>query len=192
MNSCTTSIFRDNVLRGSSSTSGSQGVSGPSLPTSQRKSLKHFTRLKQKPRSHQSIKLSGGEGYRLRVVRPGRSSCIVSSITEKPIDSPAETMQRSPAQGGQQAHRPSSYRAVPMSAHEPGHHGWKNLSGFLHRREEQGRMRARLGKWGDPSGQRRKSYNTVGKTQPRLRIRGIIPQKPPVSIPSRPGIAICI
>jgi hypothetical protein len=61
-------------------------------------------------------------------IRPGRSSCIVSSIAEKPIDSSAETMQGSPAQGGNKLIALPLYRAVHMSPYEPGHHGWRNLS----------------------------------------------------------------
>ena len=39
-------------------------------------------------------------------------------------------------------------------------------------------MRTGLGKWGVPSGERRKSYNTVGKTHPRRRTCGDHPPEP--------------
>ena len=112
--------------------------------------------LEQKPRSHQSIKWSGGEGYRLRIgdyrilygstIRPGRSSCIVSSIAEKPIDSPAETLQGSPAQGGQQAHRPSPVSRRPHVRPRTRPPRVETSLCIVHRREAQERMRARRGK----------------------------------------------
>ena len=86
----------------------------------------HFTRLS---RSHDRTNPSNCQGAKAiasesgtiassmrSTIRPERSSCIVSSIAEKPIDSLAETWQGSPAHGGQSS---SSFPCIVPSPSPP-------------------------------------------------------------------------